>query len=158
MPLPGAGDDLVQFSELRLPAQLGLNLLRACDQHRRIAGTALLLFHCDRAAGDAAHGVDDLAHCEAVAVADVVDEAAALSEGVEGENMRIGEVTDVDVVADAGAVLGGVVVAKDLDASPAAEGDVEDERDEVRLGLVRLAVAVDGSGDIEVAQAGVAEV
>ena len=40
--------------------------------------------------------------------------------------MRVGEVADMDVVADAGAVVGGVVLAEDLDAGAAAKGDVED--------------------------------
>ncbi len=39
----------------------------------------------------------------------------------------------------------------------AAEGDVEDEGDQVGLRLVGLAVSLDGSGDVEVAETGVAE-
>jgi hypothetical protein len=49
----------------------------------------------------------------------------------------------VDVVADAGAVVGGVVFAEDLDGGAAAEGYVEDERDEVRFGLVGFAAGDD---------------
>ncbi len=64
-------------------------------------------------------------------------------ESCEGEQVGVGEVGDVDVVADAGAVVGGVVVAEDLDGGAAAEGDVEDEGDEVRFGLMGFA-AKDG--------------
>ena len=62
--------------------------------------------------------------------------------GVEGEQVGLGEVGDVDVVADAGAVGGRVVVAEDGDRLAAALGDLEDERDQVRLGVVALAVAL----------------
>ena len=53
--------------------------------------------------------------------------------------MRVGQVGDVDVVADAGAVGGGVVVAVDPDRLAPAQGHVENQRNQVRLGLVRLA-------------------
>ena len=56
--------------------------------------------------------------------------------------MRLAEVLDVDVVADRGAVGRLVVVAEDGDRlSRAAGGDREHQRDEVRLGVVRLAAA-----------------
>ena len=63
--------------------------------------------------------------------------------------------TTVDVVADAGAVGGGVVVAVDQDFFTAAESDVEDERNDVGFGLVRFAAMGQGAGDVEVAQGGV---
>ena len=58
--------------------------------------------------------------------------------------MRVGEVANVDVVANAGSVLGWIVAAKDLDACSSAERDVEDQRNEVRFRFVRFAVAFDG--------------
>ncbi len=63
----------------------------------------------------------------------------------------------MDVVADAGAVGGGVVVAEDEDFFAAAEGDIEDEGDDVGLGLVSFAAVGEGSGYVEVAERGVAE-
>ena len=63
--------------------------------------------------------------------------------------MGVGEVFDVDVVAHAGAIGGGVVLAVDADAGAAAHGDVEDERDQVRFGLVVLTVAFDGAGTLK---------
>ena len=63
----------------------------------------------------------------------------------------------MDVVADGGAVGGGVVLTEDFDGFAAAEGDVEDERDEVGFRLVGLAATRNSSGHVEVAQAGVGE-
>jgi hypothetical protein len=60
-------------------------------------------------------------------------------ERVESEDVGVGEVGYVDVVADAGAVGGGVVVAEDEDLFAASEGDIEDEGDDVGLGLVGFA-------------------
>ena len=48
--------------------------------------------------------------------------------------MSPGEVDDVQVVADSGAVRGGVVVAEDAELFPTAHGDLGDERQQV-LGL-----------------------
>ena len=80
-----------------------------------------------------------------------------LFEGLQGEDVGIGEVLDVDVVSDAGAIRGGIVLAEDLDAGAEAEGDVKQERNEVGFGLMVFSVAGNGSGDVEVAEGGVAK-
>src|SRR5947209_1087163 len=157
MPLPCAGDDLIELGEAGLPAEFGFDLFGAGDEDGGISRSAFVLFNSDGTAGDATNGVDDLAYGESLTAPEVVDETAVLAEGFEGEHVGIGEIADVDVVANAGSVLGGIVLTEDLDARAAAQGDVEDERNEVRLGLVRLAVAFDGAGDVEVAEAGVAQ-
>ena len=83
-------------------------------------------FDGDGVAGDAADGVDDLLDGEAGAVAEVVDEpllgGAGCFEGFQGEQVGVGEVAYVDVVANAGAVVGGVVVAEDLDGLRGGRG------------------------------------
>ncbi len=93
----------------------------------------------DRVPGDLAHGLDDLADREAVAVAEVADEVFARGRGLEGQQVGVGQVGDVDVVAYAGAVRGRVVVAVDGDRVALALGDLEDEGDQVGLGVVALA-------------------
>ena len=61
---------------------------------------------------------------------------------------------DVDVVADAGAVGRGVVVAKDLHALALPQSDLQDDGDEVRLGVMVLtdAAVVGRAGSVEVTQ------
>ena len=69
---------------------------------------------------------------------------AAPAPGVEllqRQQVRLGQVVDVDVVADAGAVRRRVVGAEDLDVRPLPERHLEDERDQVRLRVVVLADA-----------------
>ncbi len=152
VPGPGAGQDVVEVGVFGLPAEIGFGLFGAGDQAGGVAVAARFDFDGDGVAGDAARGFDDLLDGEAVAVAEVVDHAVAVGEGVEREDVSVGEVGDVDVVADAGAVGGEVVVAEDEDFVAAAEGDVEDEGDDVGLGFVGFAATGDGTGDVEVAQ------
>ena len=53
--------------------------------------------------------------------------------------MGVGQIGDVNVVADAGAVRGLIIVAKDGNTGPAAQGDIEDQGNQVSLRLVDLA-------------------
>src|SRR5579863_2147551 len=77
--------------------------------------------------------------------------------------MGFGEVGNMNIVADAGAVGGGVIVAIDADSGAAAESDIEDEGNEMGLGFVGFA-ADDGAigtlgraGYVEIAERGTAE-
>ena len=51
----------------------------------------------------------------------------ALQQVVQGQNVGLSQVRDVDIVPDAGTVLGGVVVAEDGDLLPLAVGHLEDQ-------------------------------
>jgi hypothetical protein len=166
VPDPGGADDVVDLGILRVPAKFGDGFFTGGDEECGVAGAAGADLDRDGVAGDAADGVDDLLDGESSAVAEVINEPALgcgfRFEGIEGQDVRGGQVADVDVVADAGAVWGGVIVAEDFDGLAAAEGDVEDERDEMRLGLVGFAAGDDAravlrfrsAGDIEIAQRG----
>ena len=157
MPGPGAGEDVVELRVFGPPAEVGLRLRGAGDKAGGVAGAAGFDLDGDGVAGDAACGLDDLLHRKAGAVAEVVDHLFGLVERGECEDVGVGEVENVDVVANAGAVGSGVVVAEDEDLVTAAEGDVEYERDDVGLGLVSLAAVGQRAGDVEVAQRGVAQ-
>ena len=116
-----------------------LRLVRRRDELRGVAGPAGRHRHRDRVAGDLADDLDDLAVGEAGAVAEVEDPVSPGVHRVEGQQVGGGQVADVDVVADAGAVGGVVVVAEELELLAAAEGDLQGDRDEVGLRVVPLA-------------------
>src|ERR1700744_5808765 len=78
VPLPGAGDDLVQVFKLLLPSQLGLDLLRARFQHRRIAWASRAFLYRNGPSRHAAHGLDHLKNSKPLSVANVVDQTAAV--------------------------------------------------------------------------------
>src|SRR5437763_13269703 len=63
----------------------------------------------------------------------------------------------MDVIPDAGSVLGRIVSSKDLDACSAPERHIENQRNQMRLRLMRLAVAFDSTRHIEVAKARIFE-
>ena len=65
---------------------------------------------------------------------------------VDGAHVRVGEILDVDVVTHAGPVFCWVVVPKDRNVGFSTERRGEDERDQVRLGLVVLAEIARGRG------------
>ena len=73
--------------------------------------------------------------------------------GRQREQVRGGEVAHVDVVADAGAVRGRVVLAVDRQRVAGAGGHLQGDRDQVRLGGVPLPEPERGARDVEVAQA-----
>ena len=101
MPGPGAGDDSFYVLKLRPPAEFGADFFRAGDEAWRVSGAARFFNDGDFIAGDFFTGGDDFADAGAAAGAEVV---ACARWSVEGEHVRLCEVEDVDVVADAGAV------------------------------------------------------
>ena len=75
-------------------------------------------------------------------------------EPVQRLDVGIGQIGDVDVVADAGAVGGGVIVAEQGQRRAVAGDRLHRQRDEVRFGIVELAnLAIGvGAGGVEVAK------
>ena len=96
---------------LRLPAQLLVRASRVGGQVEHIAVAARSDFVRQIAAHGGAEGLDHLEDCAALAGAQVPGAHARVvgAQVVEGLEVAIGEVEDVDVVADGGAVVGGVV-------------------------------------------------
>ena len=161
MPDPGGADDVVELGVTGLPTQVANGVFGAGDEDGGIAGATRVEFCGNRMAGDAASRFDDFANTEPMAIAEVVDESASSGdigfEGFESEQMSVGEIGDVDVIADAGAVGSRVVIAIDADGVAASEGDVENQRNQVRFGLVIFASrdafgALRRASDVEVAK------
>ena len=68
--------------------------------------------------------------------------------------MGIGDVEDVDIVADAGTVGRRVIGAEDFEVRNDAESSVENFRDEVGLDAMGLAALGGGTGGVEIAESG----
>src|SRR6476469_5520015 len=151
--LPCVADDDLQVDVFRLPAELVAGAVARRHKRGWIAGAAVLDLGGNGVTGDLPAGLDDLSNREPCATAEVVDAVAAGLGVFEGEQVCLGEVGDVDVVADAGAVGGRVVLAVDVDRRALTEGDLQDQRDEVGLGRVALTEAAPRAGDVEVPQA-----
>ena len=102
--VPGVADDPGEVRVLRRPAQIGADAVARGDQLGGVAGPPRTDDDRHRVPGHLADRVDDLLHGEAGAVAEVVDPVLAGRGGGEGEQVGVGQVLDVHVVADAGAV------------------------------------------------------
>ena len=68
--------------------------------------------------------------------------------------MGVGQVFDVNIVADTRAILGGVVVTKDEDLVPMPQRHLQYQGNEVGFHLTVFAHRTVGAGHIEIAQAG----
>ena len=141
---------------VRLPPQLGAEDVARSDEDRRVARPAPDDLRRDGMSRNVAASLDHLHHREAEAVPQIVA-PTALIQRVQRQDVRLRQVADVDVVADAGAIGGGVVIAEDLDAFALAQGHLQRQRDEMRLGMMILAALGRGASGVEVAQRGIAQ-
>src|SRR5438552_15635429 len=96
---------------------------------------AKLLDHFDGLAGDPLARLDDFAYRVTLAVAQI--EKAVLARR-HGENVRPGQINNVNVIADTRSVGGRVIRAKDIAVRHLAERDPEHIRDQVRLAAMSL--------------------
>ncbi|CDN46185.1 hypothetical protein BN871_LH_00030 [Paenibacillus sp. P22] len=139
MPLPSAGDDVLQIAALRIPSELRAGPLGRSDQHGGIAGSARLDDRRNLAARNPAGDLDDFLHGEAVSVAEIVDGAVrSLAQALDGEHMGVGKVADMDVIADAAAVCRRVIFSEYRDMAPLAQCCLEHDRNQMRLGIMIL--------------------
>ena len=79
---------------------------------------------------------DHLAHAKAFSRPDVIELAFTGHDGFESLQVRIGQVVDVNKIANAGAVGRGIICSEDRHMWTFSESDVEDDRDDVGLGRV----------------------
>ena len=150
-----------------MPAQTCADALRRGDEHRRVAVPPRVHLGRDVLTGHRAADVDDLTDRESGSVAEVEDVVLARLTRVQRQQVGVGQVGDVDVVAYAGPVRRGVVIPEDLDRprDPAGRGrqrHLQYVRDQVRLGGVAFPVPLPAlvlmrARHVEVAQADRAE-
>src|SRR4029077_4712211 len=138
------------------PAESTLQFFLAGDQHGGIAGAARAQFARDLAAGDALRYIDDFQDGEAAAVADIEGFAGNALDLLESTDMGIGDIENVDVVADAGSVGCGIVRAEDIDVGKAAAGSIEDAGNQMSFDAMMLAALLGGTRSVEIAEADVA--
>src|SRR6516225_3395552 len=156
-PLPGALHNALEIAIARLPAELLLDFFRTRHQHRRIARAPRRYSRRYRMAGHAADRLNHFTHAEALAVAQVVNEAVFFLERLEHQQVCLAEIADVDVVADAGTVRRRVVVAENGKLFAFAERHFEGNGDQVRLRLMILSLCPGRARYVEISQRSVAQ-
>src|ERR1019366_6511369 len=148
VPGPGGGDYVFELWVFGLPSKFIHGPVRRGYQPGRVPGPARLFDGRNRLARHLLARPDDLADRVTVAVAQVVEAVPARRQA---EDVRLGQVEDVDVIADAGAVGRGVVGAVDFAMRLPAQGDLQHVRDEMRLDAMVLAEPDARAGGVEVA-------
>lgn len=114
-PGPGGGEDFLERGVLGFPAEGLAELFFAGYQDGGIARAPRRHFARNLAAGDFFGGVEDFEDGKASAVANIEGFAGDGFDGLEGAEMGIGDVEDVDIIADAGAVRCGIVRAENFE-------------------------------------------
>ena len=152
-PFPGGADDGFEVAVVGDPAEESFGVAWVGVETWRVSGAPILVFNGYRFARDFCGHIDDLFDAVAFAAAEVdLDRVATVDEVLKGFDVAAGEVFDVDVIANRGSVGCVVVGAKDADVGPFAGDGLEDERYEVRLGIVDFADLAIGvsAGRVEV--------
>jgi hypothetical protein len=153
-PGPGGGDDFFKRGMLRFPAEDAVELVFAGDKDSRIAGTTGRHFARNFAAGDFFSYVNDFENGEAATVANVEGFAGNGFDRLEGANVRVGDVENVDVIADAGAVGRWIVRAKNFDVGDDALRGIENFGDQVSFDAMMLTAFGRGARSVEIAERG----
>ena len=148
MPRPRAFHDGNDVLETRSPTEFGANFFRRRDEARGIAGTAGFFHGLDVAPRNCFAGFNDLANRSSSASAQIVKITFF---GLHREDVGLGKVENMNVVADAGAVRRGVIGAENIHRLALAEGDFKDVRDEVRFDAVVFAELFGGSRRVKIA-------
>ena len=155
LPVPAVGAHLLD-AVLSHPAQLVFGLGGVSVALGDVAGAAGIDDVGDGLAAGFLEGMDDIQHAVTLAGAEVADEEAAVRfQLLDGADMAAGQVHDMDVVADAGAVGSGVVIAEDMDLFQLAHSHLGDVGHEVVGDAVRVLAdeaGLVGADGVEVAQ------
>src|SRR5713226_6296353 len=139
------------------PTESMLEFFLAGNENSGITGAAGTEFTRDFAASDALRCIDDLQNREPAAVAYVEGFARDAVDFLESAEVGIGDVEDVNVIADAGSVRCGIVGAEDIDMGNSAAGGIENAGNDVSLHTMMLAAFLGGSGSVEIAEGHVVE-
>src|SRR5262245_34105219 len=100
VPVPGAFHDRLDQLELGFPAEFAAGALASCDQSGGIAGPPRIFHHGNFAAAHFAATLDHFADAGAAAGAEVELRAFSAIEIFHREHVGLGEIDDVNVVAD----------------------------------------------------------
>lgn len=138
-PVPGRGDDRVDFRVAGGPAEFVADLVGVGKQHGRIAWPSRAVLHGHFQPRNPSSRIEHFLDRVAPADPQVVEPCIAGPEGFHRGEMGGAKVFHMDVVADAGAVRRGVIGAKDRDLLPLAHGGLENHGNQMRFRIVVFA-------------------
>src|SRR4029453_2986536 len=149
MPFPSTLDNRVERLELRLPAKFLFDSLRGSDEPWRVAWSAWFFDRLQFSSSDFGAGFDHFSNARTTTSAEVVTAAGGFAES---QNMRVGEIEDVNVIANTGSIWRVVVGSVNFDVRSFSESHLQHSWNEMRLRSMVFAKSLGCAGGIEVAQ------
>ena len=122
----------------RLPAQLPADPARIGDQPGRVAGTAVGIDHRETSARHFPDGLDHLKVRVPGAAAKVVSAGLDAVHRRQGQQVGVGNVGHVDIVANARSIGRVVIGSEQAQAFPLAQGRRQGNGNQMRLAFARL--------------------
>src|ERR1043166_48145 len=156
-PVPGAAHDAFEISVPGLPVQLTFDFFRTCDEHCGVTGSARRFLRGNCSSGDFPNCIDYFAHAKTPSIAEVVDQLFVVFQGFENQQVCSGKIADVNVVANAGSIRGGIISSKNCYVLADSQGNLQCDGNQMRLRLMIFALISGSACGIEVAQAAVAQ-
>src|SRR5262249_10137098 len=144
-----AVDNRVEGLELRLPAKLLFDFFGGGDESRRVAWSAGVFGCLNFSSSDFATRFDHFSNARTAAGAEVVTAAGGFAQS---QNMRVGEIEDVNVIANTGSIRRVVVGSVNFDLRFFTKRHLQHSRNEMRLRSMVFAKFHGRAGGIEVAQ------
>lgn len=149
MPSPSGLDNGFRIFELGFPAEAFLGFCGVCDEFGGIAGASGRRGGGDGETGDLAGGFENFFDGETASGTEI-DGTNKIGE--KGAEVGIGEVCYMDIVADASAIRGRIIIAKDFEFLLLSESDLEDIRNDMGFdGMIFTEVAFSAAG-VEIAE------
>ena len=118
VPLPGTSNDFLQGREFRRPAQFVFRPGEIGYQAGRITPPGGEIFHGDFPSGDSESGLDYFQDGMPPPATEVVGPTCHVVEVPHCQQMRLGNIPNMEIVAQAGAIFSGKVLAENRNRFP----------------------------------------
>src|SRR6266576_3284303 len=152
-PFPRGTHDGAQIGHDGLPAEESLGLGGISNQPGRIAGTRRFNLHGNLTARDFANAVDHFKDGKTAPGSEVQKiRLAALAKVLQGADMRVSQIDDMNVISDRRSVRRRIVVAEDPDCPQFTKRRRNHIWDQVRFRFVPFSTLLRCAGSIEIAQ------
>src|SRR6267154_4606076 len=151
-PFPRGTHDGAQIGHGGLPAEDGLGLGGISNQPGRITGTRRFDVHGNLTARDFANAVDHFKDGKTAPGSEVQKiRFSALAQVLQGADMRVSQLDDMNVISDRGSVRRRIVVAEDPDCRQFTKRRRNHIGDQVRFWFVPFSTLLRCAGGIEIA-------
>src|ERR1700730_726628 len=124
-PVPGRLDDCAQILLLRLPSQFLLDFFRARNQYGRVACAPWPNAKRNRMPGHLPRRLNNFENCVASPTPQIEDSAFP-RQHTECQHVSASQIAHMNVVAHAGAVAGGIIVAENFKRRALSGGDLQE--------------------------------